>query len=211
MTVPEPVSEPTAEQDPLISASEVDADAMRVLTERLAAAADDAGLLDVAYATVDTPVGRLLLAATDAGLVRVAYEVEDHEAVLETLAARLSPRILRAPSRLDAAAREIDEYFAGQRRSFDVPLDFALSSGFRRGVLARLTEINYGTTATYTTVAAAAGSPRAVRAVGTACATNPLPLVVPCHRVVRSDGSIGQYLGGPEAKKTLLSLERSAA
>jgi methylated-DNA-[protein]-cysteine S-methyltransferase len=197
--------------NPLISMSEVDADTMSGLRERLAAAAGDAGLLDVAYTTLDTPVGALLLAATEAGLVRVAYACEDHERVLETLAARVSPRVLRAPSRLDDAVRQIEEYFGGRRRRFEVPVDLTLSTGFRRGVLEQLAEIAYGSTATYTTLAAAAGSPRAVRAVGTACATNPLPVVIPCHRVVRSDGSVGQYLGGSEAKKALLALERAAA
>lgn len=178
--------------------------------EILVAAASEAGILDVAYRTIDTPVGPLLLAATEEGLVRVAYGREDHDLVLNQLANRISPRVLHAPSRLDPAAREIDEYFAGRRSLFDLPLDFRLAHGFRRAVLARLPEIGYGTTATYAAVAAAAGNPKAVRAVGTACATNPLPVVVPCHRVVRSDGTAGQYVGGTEAKKTLLALEAAA-
>jgi len=185
----------------------VDDDVVERLHERLASAAGDAGLLDVAYRTVDSPVGPLLLAATDAGLVRVAYAREDHERVLADLAARISPRVLRAPARLDAAARELDDYFAGRRRAFDLPLDLRLARGFRRSVLTHLPEIDYGSTASYATLAAAAGSPRAVRAVGTACATNPLPVVVPCHRVVRSDGALGQYIGGTEAKHALLVLE----
>jgi len=152
-------------------------------------------------------VGPLLLAATAQGLVRVAFTIENHDNVLNALATQLSPRILSAPQRLDTAAREIDEYFAGRRREFDLPLDFSLSKGFRRSVLSHLTDIGYGHTASYAAVAAAAGSPRAVRAVGTACATNPLPVVVPCHRVVRSDGSSGGYRGGPAAKQTLLALE----
>ena len=192
----------------LLSAlSAVDDDVIERLHERLASAAGDAGLLDVAYRTVDSPVGPLLLAATDAGLVRVAYAREDHERVLAELAARISPRVLRAPARLDAAARELDDYFAGRRRAFDLPLDLRLARGFRRSVLTHLPEIGYGSTASYATLAAAAGSPRAVRAVGTACATNPLPVVVPCHRVVRSDGALGQYIGGTEAKHALLVLE----
>ncbi|HKG51940.1 MAG TPA: methylated-DNA--[protein]-cysteine S-methyltransferase [Actinomycetales bacterium] len=192
----------------LLSAlSAVDDDVIERLHERLASAAGDAGLLDVAYRTVDSPVGPLLLAATDAGLVRVAYAREDHERVLADLAARISPRVLRAPARLDAAARELDDYFAGRRRAFDLPLDLRLARGFRRSVLTHLPEIDYGSTASYATLAAAAGSPRAVRAVGTACATNPLPVVVPCHRVVRSDGALGQYIGGTEAKHALLVLE----
>ena len=180
------------------------------LRERLAALAAEAGLLDVAYRTLDTPVGSLLLAATDRGLVRVAFPNQDHDAVLQTLAEQISPRILRAPARLDQVAHEIDEYFLGERTSFDVPLDFRLSKGFRLEVLHHLPEIDYGHTASYAAVAAAAGSPKAVRAVGTACALNPLPVVIPCHRVVRSDGSMGQYAGGPEAKSILLTLEAAA-
>jgi methylated-DNA-[protein]-cysteine S-methyltransferase len=161
----------------------------------------------LAERAVDTPVGTLLLAATPDGLVRVAYASEDHDAVLAALAARISPRILAAPRRLDATARELDEYFAGTRRTFDLPLDLCLTTGFRRAVLRQLPGIGYGRTASYAAIAAAAGSPRAVRAVGTACATNPLPIVVPCHRVIRSDGSSGRYLGGPAAKQLLLNLE----
>jgi methylated-DNA-[protein]-cysteine S-methyltransferase len=180
---------------------------LRALHDRLADSAEAQGVLDVAYRTLDTPVGPLLLAATAKGLVRVAFTIENHENVLTALATQLSPRILSAPKRLDTAAREIDEYFAGRRREFDLPLDFSLSKGFRRSVLSHLTDIGYGHTASYAAVAAAAGSPRAVRAVGTACATNPLPVVVPCHRVVRSDGSSGGYRGGPVAKQALLALE----
>ncbi|HEY4626137.1 MAG TPA: methylated-DNA--[protein]-cysteine S-methyltransferase [Blastococcus sp.] len=180
------------------------------LTARLALAADDAGLLDVAWTTVDTPVGPLLLAGTPQGLVRVAYGTEGHDAVLQTLADRISPRVLRAPARLSAAVRQLEEYFAGRRTAFELPLDLRLAAGFRRAVLTQLRQVGYGTTASYATVAAAAGSPRAVRAVGTACATNPLPVVVPCHRVVRSDGALGNYVGGVEAKRTLLTLEAAA-
>jgi methylated-DNA-[protein]-cysteine S-methyltransferase len=177
------------------------------LRNRLAAAAQQNGLLDVAYRVIDSPVGPLLLAATEAGLVRVAYSREDHDSVLQSLADRISPRILNAPARLDLAARELDEYFTGNRRNFDLALDWRLSAGFRRTVLRHLAEIDYGRTASYAAVARLAGSPKAVRAVGTACATNPLPVVVPCHRVVRSDGSMGGYLGGTEAKQTLLTME----
>ncbi len=185
-----------------------DAAAVEALQARLAAAAVAAGVLDVAYRTLDSPVGVLLLAATDAGLVRVAFDREGHESVLQQLADTISPRVLRAPGRLDAAARELDEYFAGYRRAFDLPLDLRLARGvFRRAVLDRLPGIAYGETASYAALAALAGSPRAGRAVGTACATNPLPVVVPCHRVVRSDGTIGDYLGGSEAKRLLLALE----
>ena len=180
------------------------------LHARLVAAAQSDGILDVGYRTVDSPVGTLLLAATELGLVRVAYEVEKLDEVLQNLADRISPRVLEAPGRLDVVARELDEYFAGRLHSFDLPLDWRLSSGFRRTVLNHLTDIDYGHTASYATVARLAGNPKAVRAVGTACATNPLPVVVPCHRVLRSDGTLGGYLGGVEAKRTLLSLEAAA-
>lgn len=178
------------------------------LRSRLAVAAQTDGLLDVAYRTVDSPVGGLLLAATEAGLVRVAFDSEGFESVLDELGRRLGTRVLRAPARLDAAASELEEYFAGRRRDFDLPLDLALTSGFRRDVVAHLPDIAYGSTASYAAVAALAGSPRATRAVGTACARNPLPLVMPCHRVVRSDGSLGQYLGGEATKRWLLDLEQ---
>ena len=178
------------------------------LRGRLAAAAEAEGILDVAYRTVDTPVGPLLLAATEQGLVRVAYPNQGHDAVLQALADRISPRVLHAPARLDPVVRQLDDYFAGRRRRFDVPLDWRLSAGFRSTVLHHLaSDVDYGRTASYAALAALAGNPRAVRAVGTACATNPLPVVVPCHRVVRSDGAIGNYAGGVEAKRTLLDLE----
>jgi methylated-DNA-[protein]-cysteine S-methyltransferase len=173
----------------------------------LVTAAQAAGILDIAYHTIDSPVGPLLLAATGSGLVRIAYASEGHDAVLQTLGDRISPRILHAPARLDFAARQMDEYFEGRLRRFDVPLDWQLSKGFRQAVLRHLPEIGYGHTASYAAVARLAGNPTAVRAVASACATNPLPVVVPCHRVVRSDGSMGGYLGGTEAKRTLLTLE----
>jgi methylated-DNA-[protein]-cysteine S-methyltransferase len=193
--------------DALPAVTEAD---LRALHDRLAGDAEAGGLLDVAYRTLDTPVGTLLLAATGTGLVRVAYGSEGHDTVLASLAAHVSPRILNAPRRLDSAAREIDEYFAGARRRFDLPLDFRLARGFRLQVLSHLPDIGYGQTASYGAIAAVAGSPRAARAVGTACAKNPLPVVVPCHRVIRGDGSLGPYLGGPAAKKLLLSLEAAA-
>jgi methylated-DNA-[protein]-cysteine S-methyltransferase len=180
------------------------------LRARLVAEAERAGMLDVGYRTVDSPFGPLLLAATNEGLVRVAFDREDHDVVLGVLAEQVSPRILAAPGRLDDVARELDEYFAGTRRSFDVPVDLRLAHGFRRTVLEHLCSIAYGTTESYALVATASGSPAAVRAVGSACAHNPVPVVVPCHRVIRSDGTIGQYLGGTEAKQTLLALEAAA-
>ncbi len=180
------------------------------LRARLATGADASGVLDLAYRTVDSPIGPLLLVAGPAGLVRVAFEREGHDAVLAELAGALSPRILHSGRRTDAVATELDEYFAGRRRTFDVPVDLQLVHGFRRTVIAHLREIAYGATESYAQVARAAGSPAAVRAVGTACAHNPVPVVVPCHRVVRSDGTIGQYLGGVEAKAALLALEGAA-
>jgi methylated-DNA-[protein]-cysteine S-methyltransferase len=187
-----------------------DPEHLRRLREGLALRADTEGILDVAYRTIDTPVGTLLLAATDRGLVRVAYSNEDHDAVLQNLAQRISTRILEAPARLDATAHELDEYFHGRRHDFDVPIDWTLTSGFRNTVLRHLPDIEYGHTASYSAVAQLAGNPSAVRAVGTACATNPLPVIIPCHRVVRADGTLGGYLGGIDNKRTLLALEASA-
>ncbi|GHE37954.1 methylated-DNA--protein-cysteine methyltransferase [Streptosporangium violaceochromogenes] len=204
--------DPTFRGDDLFAAPPpIDEPVRARLHARLAEAAERAGVLDVAYRTADTPVGSLLLAATGEGLVRVAYAREDHDRVLAQLAADVSPRVLRAPARLDTAAREIEEYFAGRRRLFDLRLDLRLARGFRRTVLSHLTEIGYGTTASYAALARAAGSPRAVRAAGTACATNPLPIVLPCHRVVRSDGTAGGYVGGAEVKRALLDLEAAAS
>jgi len=194
--------------DNIFDVSILDEDAtLERLRDRLIAAAEPAGLLDVAYRTLATPVGTLLLAATPVGLVRVAFDVEDHDTVLARLADQLSPRILRSPARLDPVARQIDEYFAKRRTDFDVPVDLSLTDGFRRSVIEHLRDIDYGRRESYAQVAAAIGSPRAVRAVGSACAHNPLPVVIPCHRVVRSDGSTGQYVGGPLAKSVLLDLE----
>lgn len=169
--------------------------------------AEGEGLLDIAYRTVDSPVGSLLLAATELGLLRVAYAIEDHDVVLSHIAATVSPRVLQAPQRLEDTARELEEYFAGRRQGFDLPLDLRLSGGFRREILGRLPRIGYGQTVSYAAMAASAGRPKASRAVGTACATNPVPIVIPCHRVVRSDGTLGGYLGGLEIKRQLLDLE----
>lgn len=180
------------------------------LRAALRGAADRHGVLDVAYRTLDTPIGTLLLAATEHGIIRVAFEAEGHDAVLADLAERVSPRILKFSDRMDAAAQQFDEYFAGRRTSFDLAVDFRLARGFRLNVLQHLRNIGYGRTESYAVVASAAGSPRAVRAVGSACATNPLPVIVPCHRVVRSDGSLGGYLGGLDAKRALLALESAA-
>ena len=186
----------------------VDAEHLRRLHARLERDAQASDLLDIAYRTVDSALGPLLLAATPLGLLRVAFSNEDHDSVLQSLSLRISPRMLEAPTRLDPIARQLDEYFTGRRHSFDVVLDWSLSQGFRRTVLQHLnTDIGYGDTASYAVLARLSGSPKAVRAVGTACATNPIPIVVPCHRVIRSDGNVGAYRGGPAAKRALLDLE----
>jgi len=188
-------------------ATPVDRATLARLHSRLEQAAERTELLDVAYTTTDSPFGPLLLAATPRGLVRVAFASENHDAVLDTLGRRISTRVLHAPARLAAATREIGEYFDHRRRTFDLPLDLALSTGFRQLVQRHLPEIGYGQTRSYKEVAEVVGRPKAVRAVGTACATNPLPIVVPCHRVVRADGTPGGYIGGLPAKAALLTLE----
>ena len=209
MTSSEPTDMLTDLFDPGIVATAT-SDDLTALHQRLVTEADIAGLLDISYRTLDTPVGTLLLAATPSGLLRVAYQQEDLEKVLAELAVKVSPRILEAPGRLDGSVRQLEEYFDGRRHRFDLPLDLSLSSGFRRRVLDYLPAIAYGHTASYQVVASAVDNPRAVRAVGSACATNPLPLVIPCHRVIRSDGLIGSYLGGADAKRRLLELEAAA-
>jgi methylated-DNA-[protein]-cysteine S-methyltransferase len=183
---------------------------LEALHERLERDATGRGLLDVAYRYVDSPLGRLLVAATETGVVRVAFDSEGFEPVLQTLADRVSPRLLEAPARLDRAATELDEYFERRRTAFDLPLDFALSRGFRGDVQRLLPTIEYGHTISYARLADAAGRPRAFRAVGSACATNPLPVIVPCHRVLRGDGTLGGYVGGLDAKRALLALESAA-
>jgi methylated-DNA-[protein]-cysteine S-methyltransferase len=189
----------------------VDQNHLNRLHTRLETAAERDNLLDIAYRTVQSAVGPLLLAATPRGLLRVAFDVEDHDVVLQTLAQRISPRVLEAPARLDSVARQIDEYFTGSRHGFELSLDWSLSSGFRRTVLGHLnSDVSYGTTTSYAGLAQLSGSPKAMRAVGTACATNPIPIVVPCHRVIRSDGTVGAYRGGPAAKRVLLDLESHA-
>jgi methylated-DNA-[protein]-cysteine S-methyltransferase len=178
----------------------------------LSAAAATAGMLDVAYATTDSPLGTLLLATTDEGLVRVAYlEFADRDAVLQSLADRVSPRLLEAPRRLDAPRRELADYFAGRRRAFDLPLDRRLMSDFMRRVLSATAAIPYGSVSTYGAVAHQAGSPRGSRAAGNALGSNPMPIVIPCHRVLHADGGIGGYTGGLERKRTLLTLESGQA
>jgi methylated-DNA-[protein]-cysteine S-methyltransferase len=188
----------------------IDPDHLRRLHTRLERNAQAGDLLDIAYRTVDSAVGPLLLAATPRGLLRVAFANENHASVLQDLALRISPRVLEAPMRLDPIVRQLDEYLTGRRHGFDVALDWSLSHGFRRTVLEHLNaDVGYGATASYAALARLSGSPKAVRAVGTACATNPIPIFVPCHRVIRSDGTVGAYRGGPAAKRALLDLERA--
>lgn len=172
------------------------------------ARAETEGLVDVAYATTDSPIGPLLVAVTGVGLVRLAFEREDDDAVLEELAARVAPRVLRSAARTDAVRRELDEYFDGRRDHFELPLDWRLSHGFRRTVLEHLyADVPYGRTVSYLELATIVGNPKASRAVGTAMATNPIPIVVPCHRVLRTGGHLGGYGGGLPAKRALLALE----
>ena len=179
----------------------------RRLAERVAAE----GLLDVAYAAVDSPLGPLTVAATPRGLVRVAYPSSgSQDEVLQDLAERISPRVLEAPERLDETRRELDEYFGGERQGFDLPIDWSVLRGFTREVLRATAGIGFGELRTYTEVATTAGSPRAVRAAGNALGANPMPVVVPCHRVIRTGGALGGYTGGIERKEFLLRLEGSA-
>lgn len=163
--------------------------------------------VDIAYAVVESPLGELLVAVTPRGLVRVAYPNETEDQVLQELAGRISPRILRAPGRTDEARRELAQYFAGSRRRFEVPVDWALSRGFFRKVLRATARIPYGDVRTYTEMATRAGNPRAYRAAGNALHSNPVPIVVPCHRVVHADGGLAGYGGGVERKEFLLALE----
>lgn len=197
-------------RDLLRPLSKVNESELERLRARLARGAERDGMLDVAFTTIESPIGRLLLAATPGGLVRVGFESEGHDRVLASLAEAVGPRILEAPARLANVAAQLREYFAGERRRFDVPLDFRLSAGFRQRVLKHLVDIGYGRTESYAEVAKAVGNPKAVRAAGSACGSNPLPIVVPCHRVLRSDGSLGGYAGGLDVKRMLLTLEAAA-
>jgi methylated-DNA-[protein]-cysteine S-methyltransferase len=169
--------------------------------------AEGEGLLDVAYAETDSPFGSVLLAATPRGLVKLGLPNQDPEQVLGDLASKVSPRILEQPARFDEVRRELDLYFEGKLHDFDLPLDWQLSEGFRRRVLRSIARIPYGKTATYSEMAKRAGSERAVRAAGSACGANPIPIVVPCHRVLRVGGALGGYGGGVEMKEGLLKLE----
>jgi methylated-DNA-[protein]-cysteine S-methyltransferase len=173
----------------------------RRLTERAA----QEGLVDIAYAELDSPIGPLGVASTRRGLVRIAYRPA--EELAEELAVKLSPRVLRSPERLDEARRELDEYFEGRRQEFELPIDWSLTHGFFRRVLRQTAKIGYGSVATYAEMAKQAGKPRAVRAAGNAVGSNPIPIVVPCHRVLRTGGALGGYGGGIERKEYLLRLE----
>jgi methylated-DNA-[protein]-cysteine S-methyltransferase len=184
-----------------------DPEDLEAASARLAERAGADGLLDVAYATADTPVGPLLVATTPRGLVRAAYPRERPDDVLAELARDVSPRVLESPRKLDPVRRELDEYFEGRRRGFDLAIDWRLSHGFRCDALKALVGVRYGDTITYSELAQRAGSPRAHRAAGSACGSNPIPIVVPCHRVVRAGGGLGGYGGGVEVKEYLLELE----
>jgi methylated-DNA-[protein]-cysteine S-methyltransferase len=183
---------------------------MNDFVERLATEASEQGLLDVAYATVDSPIGEVVVAATARGLVRLALPGVSLDDVLTDLAQDVSPRILAYPRRLDEARRELDQYFEGKRQHFDLSLDWRLSHpGFSRRVLRATAKVPFGEVITYGDAAKRAGSPRAFRAAGSALGTNPIPIVVPCHRVVRAGGEIGNYGGGPEMKRFLLEHEHA--
>ncbi len=177
------------------------------LASDLAWRADEAGLLDVAYASLDSPLGELLVAVTPRGLARIAYPGEGEDRVLDQLAAGISPRILRAPERTDTVRRELDDYFAGRRRTFDLPIDWSLVHGFAVKILGATARVPFGSVATYGQVAVEAGSPQAARAAGNALHGNPIPIVVPCHRIVPASGRLGGYGGGQERKRYLLDLE----
>jgi methylated-DNA-[protein]-cysteine S-methyltransferase len=199
-------------EDRLRATPSVDAETWRRVSLELAQRAEAEGLVDVAYERHDSPLGSIVVAATHDGLVRIGLPIEGEDAVLDELARRISGRVLRAPqTAVNQGRHQLDEYFERRRTGFDVTLDWRLTGGFRRQVLAAAARIPYGQTASYIDVATRAGSPRAVRAAGTALATNPLPIIIPCHRVLKSSGQLGSYRGGPEAKAQLVELERGAA
>ncbi len=176
--------------------------------DRVTATAGRAGLIDVAYGQADSPFGPLTVAVTDAGLALLAYPELDLDALLERLAAEISPRVLAEPRRVDPIRRELDEYFEGRRREFATPVDWRLvRGGFFEAILRATAEIGYGETVSYRDVAGRAGNAKAVRAAGNGLGSNPVPIVVPCHRVVASGGGLGGYTGGVERKRVLLELE----
>jgi methylated-DNA-[protein]-cysteine S-methyltransferase len=185
-------------------AAELDAEQ---LMGSLGPRAEAAGLVDVAYASMDSPLGELLVAVTPRGVVRVSYATEVVDQVLAELADRVSPRVLHMPRRTDELRHELDEYFSGSRRQFDIPVDWSLVRGFAQGVLRATARVPFGQVTSYRQMAEAAGSPRASRAAGNALGSNPIPIVVPCHRVLHADGGLGGYAGGLERKQLLLTLE----
>jgi methylated-DNA-[protein]-cysteine S-methyltransferase len=182
-------------------------DDARRASQRLAAGASRHGLLDVSYTHLDSPLGTLLIAATGHGLVRVAFPEELDEQVLQELSSKISPRVLETPGGLDPIRRELDEYFTGTRRGFDIALDWKLIGSFASKILRATAAIPYGGLSTYGEVAAKAGSPRGSRAAGNALGANPIPIVIPCHRVLRTGGNLGGYAGGLDRKRHLLALE----
>jgi methylated-DNA-[protein]-cysteine S-methyltransferase len=182
-------------------------DAAAAIATALAGPALEEGLVEVAYCEIDSPIGTLLAAGTDEGLVRIGWEGSDHGRILEGLVESVGPRVLELPSRFDELRRELDEYFEGRRRRFEVPLDWRLTGGFVREVLTETSRIPFGETRTYAEVAAAAGRPQAFRAAGSALGANPIPVVVPCHRVLRKGGALGGYGGGLSVKRKLLEIE----
>ena len=201
---------PKTSQDPgelIRAAATAEPDAAEAAAERFAARAEQEGLVEVAYASADSPFGKVLVAATEHGVVRLNLPAYDADDFLARLSAEISPAILESPARLDPARRELDAYFEGELEEFTVPLDWRLIHGFQDKVLKATAAIPYGETLSYGEVAAEAGNPRAFRAAGTALGRNPLPLLVPCHRVLQSGGKVGNYGGGPEMKKALLKLE----
>ena len=181
----------------------------RGLTTALARRAGKAALLDVAYAEIDSPIGELIVFVTPRGLLRIKYADEPIEGVLADVASRVSPRILRAPARTDEARHELEAYFGLRRRSFNMPIDWSLVHGFAGRILRQTARIPFGDVRSYGQLAAEAGSPRAARAVGNALGSNPIPIVVPCHRVLHADGGLGGYSGGLDRKRYLLALEGS--
>ncbi|HWT91911.1 MAG TPA: methylated-DNA--[protein]-cysteine S-methyltransferase [Solirubrobacteraceae bacterium] len=197
--------------DPLTAAlaAPIEADAVADAVRRATERAHAEGAVDVTYAEVDSPLGPLLAARTQTGLVRLAYRDFNGgtDAVLDHLSIRVSPRIVEAPRDLDDVRRQLDEYFNGDRRAFDLPVDLSLAAGFTQRILQAIAAIPFGATASYRDVAAKAGNEKAVRAAGNACSANPVPIVVPCHRVLRTGGGLGGYTGGVEKKERLLRLE----
>jgi len=181
----------------------------KVAAVTLAETAADRGLIDVSVGEIDSPMGELLLAVTPRGLAYVAFEDEERDELLARLSRQLSPRILEYPAATDEVRRQLDEYFAGDRTRFELKLDRRLMRGIARDVLAATARVPFGRTTTYGTLAERIGRPRASRAVGNALGSNPIPIVVPCHRVLRAGGDVGGYAGGPSRKRRLLTLEGS--